>query len=175
MKSNPIKLLAITLATTVLGLVSTLAAPYEKGQAVAAFQSKDQYDKAFTFDPKETRFLLVSHDMETGKKANAVLTALGKDYLGSKKSVYMANIHGMPGIGRMFAIPKMKKYSHRIILADDAALIARFPQQAGKVTVIKISSGKVAVHLLLGSRHRRLEDLSEIKTGLPHVRGVYQP
>ena len=49
----------------------------------------------------------------------------------------------MPGIGRMFAIPKMKKYSHRIILADDAGLIARFPQQAGKVTVLKISGGKV--------------------------------
>lgn len=44
----------------------------------------------------------------------------------------------------MFAIPKMKKYSHRIILGDDEALIARFPQQAGKVTVLKLSNGKVA-------------------------------
>jgi hypothetical protein len=55
----------------------------------------------------------------------------------------MANIHGMPGIGRMFALPKMKKYTHRIILGDDAALIADFPEQKGKVTVLGLSNGKV--------------------------------
>ena len=131
------------MAAMVFAMIPALSAPYEKGQAIEAFQSKDQYDNAFTFNPADTRFLLVSHDMDTGKKANAALTALGKDYLGSKKAIYMANIFGMPGIGRFFAIPKMKKYQHRIVLADDAALIARFPQQTGKVTVLTVSAGKV--------------------------------
>ena len=81
--------------------------------------------------------------METGKKANAVLNGLGKEYLGNKKAVYIANIYGMPGIGRAFALPKMKKYAHQIILGDDAALIARFPEQQGKVTVIALSGGNV--------------------------------
>jgi hypothetical protein len=131
------------LAVTLLGSALSLAAPYEAGQRVESFQAKDQHEQAFTLKPTETRFLLVSHDMETGKKANTALTALGKDYLPGKKAVYVANIHGMPGVGRMFALPKMKKYSHRIILGDDAALIARFPQQAGKVTVIAVADGKV--------------------------------
>lgn len=143
MKPQFIKLAGTVLATTVLSLSLAFAAPYEKGQPVASFQAKDQFENAFTFKPAETKFLLVSHDMETGKKANAVLSPLGKEYLGSKKAVYMANIFGMPGIGRMFAIPKMKKYNHRIILADDAALIAHFPAQAGKVSVISLSGGKV--------------------------------
>lgn len=143
MKPNLIKKSIISLAATVLGITLSLAAPYEKGQQVEPFTAKDQHEQAFTFKPADTRFLLVSHDMETGKKANAALTALGKDYLGSKKAVYMANIFGMPGVGRMFAMPKMKKYNHRIILADDAALIARFPAQAGKVTVLTLSGGKV--------------------------------
>ena len=56
----------------------------------------------------------------------------------------MANIHGMPGIGRMFAMPKMRKYVHRIILGDDEALIAKFPEQKGKVTVLKIDGGKIS-------------------------------
>jgi len=43
----------------------------------------------------------------------------------------------------MFAIPKMKKYAHRIILGDDEKLIAKFPEEKGKVTVIGISGGKV--------------------------------
>jgi hypothetical protein len=37
----------------------------------------------------------------------------------------------------------MKKYTHRIILGDDAALIADFPEQKGKVTVLGLSKGKV--------------------------------
>jgi hypothetical protein len=110
---------------------------------VESFTAKDQHDNPFTLKPAETKFLLVSHDMETGKKANAALNALDKDYLGSKNAVYVANIHGMPGIGRMFAMPKMRKYVHRIILGDDEALIAKFPEQKGKVTVLKLDGGKV--------------------------------
>jgi hypothetical protein len=131
------------LAVTLLGSTLSLAAPYETGQRVDPFQAKDQHENAFTLKPTETRYLLVSHDMETGKKANTALTALGKDYLPGKKAVYVANIHGMPAVGRMFALPKMKKYNHRIILGDDAALIAKFPEQKGKVSVLALTNGKI--------------------------------
>lgn len=119
------------------------ADPYQAGQKVEAFSAKDQHEKDFTLDPKGTRFVLVSHDMDTGKAANKVLDGLGATYLPDRKAVFVANIHGMPGIGRMFALPKMRKYAHRIILGDDAALIARFPQQQAKVTVLKLTGGKV--------------------------------
>ena len=122
---------------------SVVAAPYEVNQAVAPFDSKDQHEQAFTFKPADTNFLLVTHDMATGKSANAVLTEIGQDKLAARKVVYMANIFGMPGIGRFFAFPKMKKYAHRIILADDAELITRFPVSEGKVTVLALSGGKV--------------------------------
>jgi hypothetical protein len=144
MKHESFRKTAILLAILVAGVGSAFSAPYEKGAAVGSFQAKDQFDQAFTFKPAETRFLLVTHDMETGKKANAVLTTVGKENLAKKKVVYLANIHGMPGVGRMFAIPKMKKYSHTIILGDDANLIARFPAETGKVTVLGLQSGKVA-------------------------------
>lgn len=143
MKPNLIKKTSLAFAISLVAATLSIAAPYEKGQAVESFTTKDQHDQEFVFRPAETRYLLVTHDMDTGKKANAALNALGKDYLGSKKAVYMANIHGMPGVGRMFAMPKMKKYSHRIILADDEALIARFPTQEGKVTVLTLAGGKV--------------------------------
>ncbi len=143
MKKSLIKHWSAVALAAACGVVTAFAAPYEKGQKLESFKAEDQFGTEYTFDPAATRFLLVSHDMDTGKKANAALTALGKEYLPGKGAVYFANIHGMPGIGRMFAIPKMKKYSHRIILGDDEALIARFPEQAGKVTVLKVSSGKV--------------------------------
>lgn len=143
MKSNLMTLLSVLLTVTFCSTLSAIAQPYEKGQSVEAFTAPDQHGTPFTFQPAETRFLLISHDMAAGKKANAALNTLGKDHLPGKKAIYIANIHGMPSIGRYFAIPKMKKYAHRIILADDAKLIAKFPQQEGKVTVLKLASGRI--------------------------------
>lgn len=134
--------LALSVAVATLGIAH--AAPYAAGSKVAPFTAKTQHEKNFTFKPSDTRFLLVSHDMETGKKANAVLTTVGPANLASNKVVYLANIHGMPGVGRMFALPKMRKYSHTIILGDDAGLIAKFPEQKDKVTVLKLAEGKVS-------------------------------
>lgn len=137
------RMIAIAAVTTALALVPANADPYANGSKVESFSAKTQHDKEFTFKPAETRFLLVTHDMETGKKANAVLTTVGPENLSNKKVVYLANIYGMPGVGRMFALPKMRKYSHTIILGDDAELIAKFPQEQNKVTVLKLSGGKV--------------------------------
>lgn len=134
----------VVCAAAVLLSGSLLAAPYVVGDAVEVFSAKDQHGKEFTLEPGKVRFLLFSHDMDAGKAANVVLDRLGKDYLGTKGAVYVANIHGMPGIGRKFALPKMRKYAHRIVLGDDAALIGKFPGEKGKVAVLKLAGGKVA-------------------------------
>lgn len=126
---------------------AAFAAPCEVGKALAPFTAKDQHDQPFEFKSASLRYLLISHDMDTGKRANAALHAAGADYLPSKRAAYLANIHGMPGIGRVFALPKMRKYCHRIILGDDAELISRFPEQTGKVTVLTLDGDKVtAIH-----------------------------
>lgn len=115
------------------------AAPYKVGDEVKPFAAKDQHEKEYKFD-SATRFLLVSFDMETGKKANKVLHSKGAAYLTQKKASYVANIYGMPGIGRMFAFRKMKKYAHRIIYADEKDLMTPYPEQKDKVTVLKLNS-----------------------------------
>ncbi|MFN4873360.1 MAG: hypothetical protein ACK5JP_06090 [Akkermansiaceae bacterium] len=143
MKINLINKCAAVMLITLSSVMISSAELYAVGAKVEAFKAKDQHDADYEFKPSSIKYLLVSHDMETGKKANAVLTTLGKDYFSDHKAAYLANIEGMPRIGRMFAIPKMQKYAHRIILGDDAGLIAKFPMQAGKVTVIAISGGKV--------------------------------
>lgn len=126
-----------------LMVASASADPYVVGSKVKAFKANDQHGKAYTFDSK-TRFLLLSDDMKTGKKANGALTLKGKDYFGKKKAAYLANIHGMPGIGRLFAFKKMKKYAHRIIYGDDKDLMKPFPIKKGFVTVLAVDSkGKI--------------------------------
>jgi len=133
-----------SVAVAVLSIGLSHADVYAKGSKVTPFQAKDQHGAEYAFEAKSTNFLLVSFDMETGKKANAALNAQGAAYLPSKKAVYVANIFGMPGIGRMFAMPKMKKYAHRIVLGDEENLLAPFPQEAGKVTVLKLNNGIVS-------------------------------
>lgn len=159
MKSLFFKTTATALVFASISIGFAVAAPYASGSKVESFTAKDQHEQSFTLKPEETRYLMVSHDMETGKKANSSLNALGKDYLGGKKAVYVANIHGMPGIGRMFAMPKMKKYVHRIILGDDANLIAKFPEEKGKVTVLKLSGGKVSSVVYWSPETEQLESV----------------
>jgi hypothetical protein len=112
---------------------------YTKGSKIAAFQAKDQHEKDYKLE-EGTRYLLLSFDMSTGKVANKALDAKGATYLPSKKAVFIANIYGMPKVGRVFALPKMKKYAHRIILGDAKGLLDPFPTQDKMVTVIALNS-----------------------------------
>ena len=50
----------------------------------------------------------------------------------------IANIYGMPGIGRFFAMPKMRKYPHRIMIADAEGLLDNYPQEDDVVTLFEL-------------------------------------
>jgi len=134
-----IRTCSLLLTALLLGGSATARAAevYAVGSTVAGFTAKDQHEKAFTFAPGP-KFLMVSFDMSTGKKANAKLDQLGNLFLDEKKAAYVANIYGMPGIGRTFALPKMRKYKHRIILGDAAGLLDAFPKQEDRVTVLQL-------------------------------------
>lgn len=142
-KRDMLALMYLTRTMIAVAAVACFAGPlgaqgtYKKGSTVKAFSAKDQFDRAYTFR-KGTAYLLVSFDMESGKAANQALAAAPKNYLQSKKAVFVANIHGMPKVGRMFALPKMKKYQHTIVLGDSPDLLTPYPRQEGKVTVLKL-------------------------------------
>ena len=115
---------------------------YTVGSAVSTFSANDQFGAPFKFGP-DCRALMISFDMATGKQANLKLSALGKNFLPEHHAVFMANIHEMPAIGRAFALPKMRSYAHRIVLADDPTLLTPFPKQEKRVTVLLLQKGKV--------------------------------
>jgi hypothetical protein len=132
------------LAFFVLSLAPRLDAAelLKVGSTVPAIAANDQHEKPFQLGDDAT-WLLISFDMGTGKAANRFFEEKGAPYLPDHKAVYVANIHGMPGVGRMFALPKMRKYPHRIILADDEHLLDPFPREEDRVTVIKLGPGRV--------------------------------
>lgn len=131
-------LLVLLLSAATLG-----AAPYQKGDLFEPFATKDQHDRAYTYEGG-ARLVIVSFEMGAGKAANGFFEKQGADFLDRHHAIFIANIHGMPGIGRVFALPKMRKYPHRILLADAEGFLARYPEQENKLTVVSLDdAGKV--------------------------------
>jgi hypothetical protein len=82
--------------------------------------------------------------MGASKAANLKLAELGPGWLEKQGAVYVLDIHTMPAIARVFALPKMRKYPQRIILADAESLLAPFPRQPERVTVLVLTpAGKL--------------------------------
>ena len=127
-----------TLALLALSVGSAHAADlYQTGDALIPFTVKDQNEQAFTFAPGP-RTVIVSFSMGVGKDANGFFAKQTADFLAKNQTLFIANIYGMPAIGRFFALPKMKKYPHRILLGDDEHLLDRYPTQEGKLTVLRL-------------------------------------
>ncbi len=133
---NLVTLVLLPLFAAALGAADAPADTYEVGDKFVPFSTKDQHEKDARVSPAlGTKHLVVSFTMGTGKDANRYFEKKGATWLEEKNAVFLANIYGMPGIGRMFAMPKMKKYPHRILLGDDEHLLDRYPEQKGKLTV----------------------------------------
>ncbi len=117
--------------------------PYKVGDTLAPFTVNDQHEKPFTFAPGP-KILLVSYVMSVGKDTNTYLAKQPATFLDDHSAIYMANIYGMPGVGRFFALPKMKKYPHRILLADDEHLLDKHPIKKDHVTLFRLDpTGKI--------------------------------
>jgi len=118
--------------------LSACAGPLGVGDAVPAFVAKDQHGKEFVFT-NSVRFLLVATERESGTSANHKLAEQGAGFLEKHQAVYVMDIHTMPGVARLFALPKMRKYPQRIVLVETAGMLAWVPTQAGRVTVLALT------------------------------------
>jgi hypothetical protein len=126
-------------ATFVVCCIATSAAfaaeTYKTGDTFEAFSTKDAKDHDYAYEPGALRSLIVSYTMSNGKAVNGYLAAQATDFLDSHQAAFLADIHGMPAVGRFFAMPKMARYPHRILLGDADGLLARHPQVSDRITV----------------------------------------
>ena len=117
---------------------SAHAAQLAVGDAVPSFSVKDQHGMKFVFT-NGTQFLLVATERACGTSANHKLADQGAGFLEKYQAVYVMDIHTMPGVARLFALPKMRKYPQRIVLVDSAETLAWVPVQPGRVTVLALT------------------------------------
>jgi hypothetical protein len=129
----------------VLFTASLLAgAPLTPGDSFPKLENmQDQHEADYAM-PAGIEHVAVAFTMSVGKSANKAFAEKGADYLPEQNAVFIANIDGMPAIGRFFAMPKMRKYPHRIMLADAEGLLDNFPQEEDRVTVFDLDvSGRI--------------------------------
>lgn len=113
------------------------AAPYKVGQSVMPLDLSDQFGKrvALKMMPKT---LIMAFEKGTGATVNEYLTVQEKGYLAKNKAAFVADISQMPKfITESFALPKMRKYSHTVLLIQDEVQGLNFPYQENKITVMK--------------------------------------
>jgi spermidine/putrescine-binding protein len=136
--------LFISLACFFLVAGRLTAAPLTPGDAFPTLKGmQDQHEVSYAL-PKGVKHVAVAFTMSVGKSANKALAEKGASFLPDSKAVFIANIYGMPAVGRFFAMPKMRKYPHRIMLADAEGLLADFPQKENVVTVFDLdTAGKI--------------------------------
>lgn len=132
---------------------------YKAGDTLEAFAVTDAKGAAYSYEPGKLAYLIVSYEMSPGKAVNGYLAKKSADHLDKNRAAFMANIHGMPAIGRFFALPKMEKYPHRILLADSETLLARHPAADGKVTVFSFDAKGVITAIRQLDPEKELDQL----------------
>ena len=119
------------------------------GDEMPPLAGHDQHGVAFEMSgaaqAEEVKVVLISFDMATAKQANGHLAEQGAGFLDQHGAVYVANVHGMPGMGKFFALRKMRRYPHRIVLSEQAHALDPFPRSEGSVTVVTLGTdGRIA-------------------------------
>ncbi|SFP09969.1 hypothetical protein SAMN05216601_105257 [Ectopseudomonas composti] len=130
-------------ALMLLCLLSTAALALEPGDRLAPWTLLDQHDVPYTLS-KQTRVLLVARDMDGAKLVNAALEGKPKGYLEQRQAIFLADVSRMPRIiATLFALPKMRDYSYRILLDRDARIVPRYPAGEGEVLWLQLENGKL--------------------------------
>ena len=96
--------------------------------------------------------MLVTHDMDAGRIAKAVLADHTAATLAERGAVYVADISKMPGfVSRLMAIPRMRRRPYPVLLDRDALTVHRFPLAEGRVTAVHLADGRITAIEQLGA------------------------
>ena len=129
------------LFTILLGL-SAFANTLIVGSNIPTLTIKDQFEKDYIVDAN-IKTIIFSATKTEGTTIKEFLLTKDKDYLTTNKTVYVADITGMPGIiTSLIAMPKMKAYPFSVLLVDDANK-GFFPVQEDMISVISLDNGKI--------------------------------
>lgn len=126
-----------------LALPLAAAAPYAVGDRVTPMTLPTASGETVVVGPG-TRLVLVTHDMDGGAIAKAVLAGHTRATLAARGAVYVADVSGMPAlVTRFIAMPRMRRRPYPVLLDRDGATRTSFPVVAGAVTAVWLDDGRI--------------------------------
>jgi hypothetical protein len=125
------------------GITAAQAQVAEKGKPFPPYTLPDQFDQTNTLS-RETRYVIITSQMEISGLVNTWLKGKTNDFLSTQRIEYVADITPMPQlITKLFALPKMKKYPFRLLLARDPKFAATYPRQTGRIALFILDESQV--------------------------------
>lgn len=147
-----------------LSALSMLAQAATVGERLTPWTLLDQHDQPYTLDT-QTRVLLVARNMDGAKLVKAALQDQPKGYLEARNAVFLADVQRMPSlIGKLFAIPKMRDYTYRVVLDRDGKIAAQYPGAEDKVLWLRLENGAVVEQKELATAGELSEALANVPT-----------
>jgi len=144
------------LALLVLATIAQ-AEQIQIGSRLQGFELEDQFGKPHSIQ-KMPRTLILTFEKKTGAFVNQFLTRQGSRYLAEHDALYIADIARMPSlITTMFALPKMRKYTHTILLAYGKDFQKHFPIRDGMATVIRFDPSSTVTGFAFVSSEEELQ------------------
>ncbi|WP_144049394.1 hypothetical protein [Vreelandella massiliensis] len=140
--------LAVTISLPVLAQTHRVSHAEEKWRQGTSFpqqQLPDAFGNTYQLPYPGIRHVLFTADMDANDLIEQSFGELGKGDFTAAGLVYIADISGMPDlVARLFAIPALRDYPFRVLLARDADQVRLLPREEGAVSVISLSpEGKV--------------------------------
>jgi hypothetical protein len=119
----------------------------EVGKPFPSYTLEDQFGQTNTLS-SETRFVIVASEKDISGKVNDWLKTKEPDYLAGLKTEYVSDIEPMPGIiTSLFALPKMKRYPFKLLLATEKSFAATYPKQKGRIALFTLDANHVLTDL----------------------------
>jgi hypothetical protein len=135
--------MAATLVLLVLATGDAAAATLGVGSELPAITLADQHDAQAVIGPG-VRIVVLTRDMAAGDVVKEAFAGMDQAALDLRGVVYVADISGMPSlVASMFAIPKMRDRSYRVVLDRDGAATRDLPYAEGRPTVLLVENGKI--------------------------------
>ncbi|MGM0520726.1 MAG: FAD/FMN-containing dehydrogenase [Pseudomonadota bacterium] len=122
----------------------------------------DAHGNAYQVPYPGLRHLLFSDDMDGNELMEQAFGDLDKGEFTAAGLAYAADISGMPSlIARFFAVPSLRDYPFRVLLARDKSTLAHIPREEGHVTVLTLTTDGTV------SQIRFVKRLDELTALLP--------
>jgi len=122
------------------GATGAAQASLASGEPLPAVTLPDAHGNTYRVPYSGVRYVLFGADMDANALIERAFGELDSGEFTAAGLVYVADISAMPAlVARLFAMPALRDYPFRVLLAREAAAVAFFPRQAGAVTVVNVT------------------------------------